>query len=205
MSWSVREIADLGKLVRNQRALISMRIDDAAALCGVSSDVLSRLENGKPVTLAALCGVSLLVLFAFGLRGAWPVLLSLGIGVTWLGGCLGYLQLKLNFMNFVALPITIGIGVEYAANIWARLRAEGRTESIAAIICDTGSAVALCSATTIIGYSSLILARNRALKSFGIVADIGEATCLFAALVVLPVIAWLLFRNKKAPSSTRDR
>lgn len=64
MSWSVREIADLGKLVRNQRALISMRIDDAAALCGVSSDVLSRLENGKPVTLDKL----LSILDGLGLR-----------------------------------------------------------------------------------------------------------------------------------------
>lgn len=27
-----------------------MRIDDAAAFCGVSADVLSRLENGKPIT-----------------------------------------------------------------------------------------------------------------------------------------------------------
>ena len=64
MSWSVREIADLGKLVRNQRALISMRIDDAAALCGVSSDVLSRLENGKPVPLDKL----LSILDGLGLR-----------------------------------------------------------------------------------------------------------------------------------------
>ena len=34
-------------------------------------------------------------------------------------------RLKLNFMNFVALPITLGVGADYAANIWARLRAEG--------------------------------------------------------------------------------
>lgn len=27
-----------------------MRIDDAAAFCGVSADVLSRLENGKSIT-----------------------------------------------------------------------------------------------------------------------------------------------------------
>ncbi len=27
-----------------------MRIDDAAAFCGISADVLSRLENGKSIT-----------------------------------------------------------------------------------------------------------------------------------------------------------
>ena len=39
----------LGEIVRNQRLEHSMRIDDAAALLGVSSNVLSRLENGRPV------------------------------------------------------------------------------------------------------------------------------------------------------------
>jgi transcriptional regulator with XRE-family HTH domain len=38
--------ADLGRLVRAQRRASGLRIDDAAALCGVSVDLLSRLENG---------------------------------------------------------------------------------------------------------------------------------------------------------------
>jgi transcriptional regulator with XRE-family HTH domain len=60
----VRSLGDLGKLVRNQRALGQLRIDDAAALSFVSSDLLSRLENGKPVTLDKL----LRVLDGLGLR-----------------------------------------------------------------------------------------------------------------------------------------
>ncbi len=41
-----------------------MRIDDAAALCFVSSDLLSRLENGRPITMDKL----LKVLDGLGLR-----------------------------------------------------------------------------------------------------------------------------------------
>ncbi len=63
-SWNINDIAGLGKLVRNQRAQNRLRIDDAAALCGVSSDVVSRLENGKPVTLNKL----LLILQGLGLH-----------------------------------------------------------------------------------------------------------------------------------------
>jgi transcriptional regulator with XRE-family HTH domain len=33
--------------VRAQRRASGLRIDDAAALCGVSVDLLSRLENGR--------------------------------------------------------------------------------------------------------------------------------------------------------------
>jgi ribosome-binding protein aMBF1 (putative translation factor) len=46
----VRTLTALGQHVRNQRARSNMRIDDAAALCFVSASVLSRIENGKPVT-----------------------------------------------------------------------------------------------------------------------------------------------------------
>ncbi len=152
-------------------------------------------RDGPPVTLAALGGVLTLVFLMFGLRGALPVLTSVAVGVIWLGGILGLLKLKLNFMNFVALPITLGIGTEYAANIWGRLRVEG-AQAISNVISDTGSAVALCSATTIIGYSSLLLARNQSLRSFGLAADIGEATCLVAALTVLPIVVSALWRRR---------
>ena len=43
----VTSLASLGLIVRAQRRASGLRIDDAAALCGVSVDLLSRLENGR--------------------------------------------------------------------------------------------------------------------------------------------------------------
>lgn len=63
-SQEIRKLEDLGQIVRNQRALAQLRIDDAAALCFVSSDLLSRLENGRPITMDKL----LKVLDGLGLR-----------------------------------------------------------------------------------------------------------------------------------------
>lgn len=60
----IRTLEDLGKIVRNQRAQAKLRIDDAAALSFVSSDLLSRLENGRPITMDKL----LKVLDGLGLR-----------------------------------------------------------------------------------------------------------------------------------------
>jgi transcriptional regulator with XRE-family HTH domain len=40
-------LKDLGRTVRAKRRASGLRIDDAAALCGVSVDLLSRLENGS--------------------------------------------------------------------------------------------------------------------------------------------------------------
>jgi transcriptional regulator with XRE-family HTH domain len=44
---AVHSLGDLGRLIRAQRRSSGLRIDDAAALCGVSVDLLSRLENGR--------------------------------------------------------------------------------------------------------------------------------------------------------------
>lgn len=43
----IASAADLGPAIRARRREQSLRIDDAAALSGVSVDLLSRLENGK--------------------------------------------------------------------------------------------------------------------------------------------------------------
>ena len=83
-TWHVDDMAGLGKLVRNQRAINRLRIDDAAALCGVSSDVVSRLENGRPVTLDKLMlilqglGMHLCVLPARHAVAIAPALQALG-------------------------------------------------------------------------------------------------------------------------------
>ena len=177
---------DLFRLARSMRVEALGKSWVVASTSTVFAGMLEAIvRDGPKVTLAALGGVTLLIVLAFGLRGSIPVLLSLAIGMVWLGGLLALIKLKLNFVNFVAVPITLGIGTDYAANIWARLRREGPAK-LAAVVADTGSAVALCSVTTIIGYSSLLLASNRALKSFGLLADLGEITCLGAALIALP-------------------
>ena len=68
----------------------------------------------------------------------------------------------------------------------------------------TGRAVALCSFTTIIGYGSLLLARNQALFSFGVLAVLGEICCLAVAVVALPAaLAFTAARARPACGTGR--
>lgn len=60
-------LPSLGARIRARRKASGLRIDDAAALCGVSVDLLSRLENGKSGVstqrlLAVLAGLGLVLL-----------------------------------------------------------------------------------------------------------------------------------------------
>ena len=170
----------------------------------LSADIISSVSRDGPLaTLAALLGVVLLVtaIFRFS-RSTLLIIGSLLVGVLWLTAATLVLKVKVNFCNFIAFPITFGIGVDYAVNVMARYRQTGEKDVIEAIR-STGGAVALCSMTTIIGYGSLLLARNRALFLFGLVAVLGELCCLVTAVVVLPAVlaSWAKRRNRNAGAS----
>ena len=47
MSASIRDIQTLGLAIRKRRKQAHIRIDDAAALCGISVSTLSAIENGS--------------------------------------------------------------------------------------------------------------------------------------------------------------
>jgi hypothetical protein len=112
---------------------------------------------------------------------------SLVVGLLWLAGATLLFHIKLNFCNFVAYPITVGIGVDYSVNVISRFVQDG-SRDVTGAVRSTGAAVGLCSLTTTIGYSSLLLAKNRALFLFGLTAVLGEVACLTAAVVALPAL-----------------
>jgi len=155
----------------------------------LSADIISSISRDGPLaTIVALAGVVLLVIGIFRFnRSTLLIVGSLLLGVLWLTAAISVLHVKINFCNFIAFPITFGIGVDYSVNVMARYRQTGERDVLEAIR-STGGAVALCSMTTIIGYGSLLLAQNRALFLFGLVAVLGELCCLVTAVVVLPAV-----------------
>jgi predicted RND superfamily exporter protein len=151
-------------------------------------------RDGPKTSAVAFGGVVIVVLFL--LRTSQSTLLvtsSLLLGVLWLAGAMMALRIKINFANFIAYPITFGIGVDYAVNVASRWELDGQ-RSIADAVRTTGGAVTLCSLTTIIGYSSLLIAENRALFLFGLLAVLGELSCLTAATVAMPALVQSLAR-----------
>ncbi|TKD08428.1 efflux RND transporter permease subunit [Polyangium fumosum] len=158
----------------------------------------------KAVGLAAI-GVVVIILIAF--RGSAR---SLGVFVPWLFGVsmlLGFLYLrgiKLNFLNFIVLPITFGIGAEYSHNLMQRYLSEGG-ERLDRVFTETGGALVLCSMTTCIGYFALMFSINKGIASFGLAAAVGEIACLLSAVLILPAfLVWLERRRKAAQSAAAE-
>ncbi len=155
----------------------------------VFADMLRMVEHDGPkATLVATVGAILVVLVMVGARVHGRVTMLCGLfGTTLMLAAVAVLGLRVNFLDFVALPITIGIGIDYAVNICARHRLDP-TQSARHALATAGGAVFLASYTTIIGYGSLLLSSNKGIRSFGTAAIIGEITCLVVALVVAPAL-----------------
>ena len=174
------------------------KVDKTARVAGqivLTTDIVAAITSeGGLTALLSFLAVSLLTLVVMrSLRDAAWVVGSLSLGVLWMAGLMSLLALKLNFVNFAVLPITFGIGVDYAVNLYQRYRQTGSVEEA---LGTSGGAVALCSLTTIIGYATLVTADNQAIQSFGLTAVLGEVTCLSAALFALPAL--LSLRDRKA-------
>ncbi|MEO6418256.1 MAG: MMPL family transporter [Polyangiaceae bacterium] len=171
----------------------------------LSADIISSIQHDGPLaSAAAFIGVIAAVLVMFRRQSMTAyVIASLTVGVLWLGALTIVLGVKINFANFIAFPITFGIGVDYAVNVMSRYVQDGRRDVIGTVRA-TGSAVALCSLTTIIGYSSLLVAENRALFLFGLIAVLGEIACLTAAVTLLPSVLLLVDGRRAEPAPAEE-
>lgn len=156
-------------------------------------------EDAPKAIFMSFIGTVLVVLFAFRFRkDGFIALATLALGLSWMLAFLYVKDVKLNFLNFVALPITIGVGADYAVNVMKRRQLEG-DERLYRVFIETGGAVVLCSLTTTLGYVALLLSVNRAVQSFGLAAAAGEVTTLMSAMLILPaVLFWRVRANGKA-------
>lgn len=185
-------------LIRWAEGLRALRTESGQrpALAGrapVFADMISAiLVDGPKAILASFTATLLLVLFAFrALRQRLFTMLALLLGIAWMAATMALAGMKLNFLNFIAFPITFGNGADYGVNVMRRYAAEegeSNADRIRTAVGETGGAVVLCSLTTIIGYLTLFTSANLALNSFGAAMAISEVTCLLAAVVTMPAL-----------------
>ncbi len=137
--------------------------------------------------------IAVLVLDFRSLTASLIAAFPLGMGVLQTFGLLGLLNIPLNPANLIALPLILGIGVDYGVHIVHEFR-----ECKGPYRMSPGTAVAVLidALTTIVGFGSLMIASHQGLQSLGRVLTIAVTCCLFSSLVMLPALLSWMTRNR---------
>ena len=164
----------------------------------VQAHILRAFDRSFQVTpWYTLCGVlSVMLLY---LRRPGQVLLSAlptALGVVFILATMGLVGMDFNVVNFVALPISVGIGAVYGVHALHRMQEMG---SEMLLNTSTGYGILLSGLTTIAGFASLMTAQHQGLRSFGFVISVGVLANLAVSLLVLPAIC--RFRGERISSS----
>ena len=164
--------------------------------------IRSILHDGPIATAASLIAVLIIIAFTIrpprgGADGAGDA--DAGRAAGWWAARAGR-SVRVTFLNFIALPITFGIGAEYALNVrdalprgarrrrgpWSRPARRSRSARGR-----RSSATARCWRRA-----------TRRCNGFGLMAIMGEVACLSAAIVALPA---LLFWRHAGPFQEEPR
>jgi predicted RND superfamily exporter protein len=196
-SNDVHTLVEFAASFRETR-LPSGKVVRGSGSAAVFADIFAAVVRDVPRTIGLSLVFALAVVVAMFHSHVTALVKVLAALATALGGMAIYLfatHTTINFMNFAALPVTFGIGVDYAINVAQRYYADGERD-LAHTLRTTGGAVVLCSLTTLLGYVVLLGSHNRGIRSLGAIASVGELCCLLAAVVVLPA---LLATRSRAP------
>lgn len=158
----------------------------------------------------ALAGIMFVLFLDFrSLRHTILAMLPLTMGILFLFGIMGFLQIPLNSANMIILPLILGIGIDDGVHIVHDYRRRDKTKPFR-ISSSTAGALTMTSMTSILGFCSLMTAEHRGLQSLGLVLTMGVACCMFTSLSILPAMLtrmskWVLYREARRAAKRAKR
>ncbi len=164
--------------------------------------------KGGMLTLGGIAVVvmTIILLLLFNVR--WR-LLPLGvilIGVTWAFGLAGYLGIPLSLVTIAGLPVMLGIGIDYAIQMHARVEEEVIIDHAEHPIQET--ARNLCPALLVVTFDAIFaflalrFAKVPMIRQFGLLLAVGIAVICLTSIIV--PLATLGIREYKSPTKAKD-
>ena len=132
-------------------------------------------------SLIAVCVV--LIIDFRSIRRSMLAILPMLIGFLQMLGLIGWLGIPLNPANMIVLPLILGIGIDDGVHIVHDFCSHVGRYRLAS---STAAAIVFTSATTMVGFGSLMFATHQGLRSLGQVMTLGVVCCLISSLLALP-------------------
>lgn len=155
------------------------------------------LADGRNAAILALLVIALLLIFHFRGPVGLLAMVPLVVGMVSMLGLMYVLGMKYNYMNLIAVPIILGIGIDDGVHALHRYREHPGTgvDRVSSSFGLVGKAILLTSLTTMIGFGSIGIYEMRGMASFGQVLFLGVGTCFIGTIFVLPALLRLFHRN----------
>lgn len=170
---------DASCLAAVSRAIAPLGFAPAAyTVEGAVDSMLGRVIHDVTVTASFAAGLALLILAVY-FRSPTRMLLALAptlLGLATALGLMGYAGVSLNMINFISIPILLGIGLDDGILLLHRHHELG---DVRATLATTGRSICMTSLTTCLGFGSLALARYHVLAGMGLLTIAGVLGCLF--------------------------
>jgi uncharacterized protein len=188
-----------------------LKFDNASVITTGAPVLLKSINDyltGGMLTLGAIAvGIMIVILLVlFDVRWRLLPLAVILIGIVWAFGLAGYLGIPLTIVTIAGLPVMLGIGIDYAIQMHARVEEEVVIDRAAHPIQETarnlGPALLVVTFDAIFAFAALRFAKVPMLRQFGLLLAIGIAVICLCSIVV--PLAILGIREYKSPTKGRD-
>ena len=165
-------------------------------------DAISVSMSSNFKILLGLSVLAMIIILVLLFRVRWRLLslLMVGISALWTFGLLGYLSVPLTMASMAALPILIGLGIDFSIQFHNRYQEEltrcgSVSEAIVTSISRMFPVVGIALMATIIGFITLFISKVPMVRDFGLTLAIGIFISYVVALFLLHSIVYLGDRN----------
>lgn len=164
--------------------------------------------TGGMLTLGAIAiGLMVLILLVFfDVRWRLLPLAVIVIGLVWAFGLAGYLGIPLTVVTIAGLPVMLGVGIDYAIQLHARVEEEVVLDSedhpIQVTAKNLCPALLVVTFDAVFAFAALRFAKVPMIREFGMLLAVGIAAICFCSIIV--PLAALGIREFKSPTAGRD-
>jgi len=142
-------------------------------------------KDFKTIFLPAVGVILLALTFVFrNLKESFLVFIVLITSLITVNSIMVLVEIPWNFLNVIAFPLIVGVGIDYSIHLIFALRRHGESS----IWRGVGLAITFCGISSFVGFGSLNFAQNEVLRSLGLVCSIGVIVTMFLSLLVIPPV-----------------
>ena len=182
--------------------------ENATTLTTGAPSLLQSINNYLRGGMLLLGGIAALVMIVillvlFDVRWRLLPLGVIAVGLIWAFGTAGFLGIPLTLATIAGLPVMLGVGIDYAIQMHARIEEEAVLENsphpIQEAARNLGPALLVVTFDAVFAFSALHFAKVPMIRQFGYLLAVGIAVICFASILI--PLAILGIREFKSPTT----